>query len=117
MAGELPTLEVYQAGPTTVIGFGGRDVLEDVNVAAYRKELIQLIERENCQVLAVDLTGVKLVPSGLLGLLTSIREHGVAVHIYNPSDDVREVLATTRLDTLMEVHDVDVDVPTRDDAP
>ncbi|WP_437230553.1 STAS domain-containing protein [Planctomicrobium sp. SH661] len=109
MAADLePILEVYQTGPTTVVGFGGRDVLMDVNVAACRDELVELIRRENCSVVAFDLTGVRLLPSGLLGLLASLRNNSVSVHLYNPSSDVREVLSITGLDKLMEVHEIEV---------
>ncbi|WP_437204656.1 STAS domain-containing protein [Planctomicrobium sp. SH664] len=101
-----PILEVYAKGPTTVVGFGGRDVISDANVAACREELLQLMEDERCTTMAVDLTGVTFLPSGLLGLLASIRNHGAKVHLYNPCDEIREVLATTRLDTLMEIHDI-----------
>ena len=107
MAGD-PILEVYSVGPTTVVGFGGRDLLDTVNLAACRDEVVALISREQCQVLAFDLTGVKLIPSGLLGLLASIRQLGAEVHLYNPSQDVREVLDVTGLDRLMPVHEVDL---------
>jgi len=103
-----PILEVYQTGPTTVVGFGGRDVLMDVNVAACRDELIALIQREKCSIVAFDLTGVRLLPSGLLGLLSSLRHNGVQVHLYNPSADVREVLSLTNLDQIMQIHEIDV---------
>jgi anti-anti-sigma factor len=102
-------LQIYEEGPVTVVGFGGSDVLDDVNVAVCRDEMLALVDRTQCQTLAVDLTGVKLVPSGLLGLLASIRRRGVDVHIYNPSPDVREVLSVTNLDRLMPVHDVAFD--------
>ncbi len=106
MPGE-PIMEVYSVGPTTVVGFGGRDLLDSVNLAACREEIVALIAREKCHVLAFDLSGVKLIPSGLLGLLASIRQLGAEVHLYNPSDDVREVLSVTNLDRLMPVHEID----------
>lgn len=108
MSVEQPILEVYRAGPTTVVGFGGRNVFDEVNVAACREELLHLIQRENCRTLAVDLTGVLLLPSGLLGVLTSVHKRGVEVHVYNPSDDVRDVLETTRLNTMIQVHEVPI---------
>lgn len=113
MPGDSSLLHVYEEGPVSVIGFAGRDVLDDVNVAACRDEMMSLVDRTHCQTLAVDLTGVKLVPSGLLGLLASIRRRGVDVHIYNPSPDVREVLAVTNLDRLMPVHDLAFDHSSR----
>ena len=106
-----PILEVYSTGSTTVVGFGGRDVFDDANVAVYREELVKLIEEVGCETLAFDLTGVKFLPSGLLGLLTTLRNHNVQVHIYNPSPDVREALSITHLDTLMTVHDINVAPP------
>ncbi len=111
-----PILEVYRIGPTTIVGFGGRDVLDTVNVAVCREEILSLIEKVKCEVLAFDLTGVKLLPSGLLGLLTSIAKQDVAVHLYNPSEDIRDVLETTKLNTLMEVHEVEIPEATGDSA-
>lgn len=99
-----PILEVYSVGPTTVVGFGGRDVLDDVNLVACREEILALIEREKCDTIAFDLTGVTLLPSGMLGLLASMRQHGAEVHLYNPSDDVRDVLEVTNLKQLMPIH-------------
>ena len=101
-------LHVYKAGKLTVVGFGGHDVLDHVNVSDCRDELAALIEQNKCEVLAFDLTGVKLMPSGLLGLLASLRRLGVEVHLYNPSDDIREVLEITKLDQVMQVHQVPV---------
>lgn len=104
-----PIIEVYSSGPTTVVGFGGRDLLDDVNVAACREDLMTIIRDHQCKVLAFDLTGVVLVPSGLLGLLASMRREGLQIHLYNPSDDVREVLSVTHLDQVMPVHELDID--------
>lgn len=103
-----PPIEVYAAGPTTVVGFGGEDLPDNVNLVACREWLVGLIRQQRCQVLAFDLTGVRLVPSGLLGLLASLRNEGVEVHLYNPSSDVREVLEITHLNQLMPVHEVEV---------
>lgn len=104
----LSQLEVYQAGELTVIGFGGREVLDRVSLADCRTELFQLISEHHCQTLAIDLTGIRLIPSGLLGMLCSIRRQGIAVHLYNASQDVREVLEITKLSTLMELCEVEI---------
>ena len=102
-------LQVYQVGPTTVVGFGGEDVLDDVNVVVYRDAMEELLRNHDVSVLAVDLTGVRLIPSGLLGLMASMRSHGVEVHVCNPSEDVREVLSVTNLDRLMPVREVEIE--------
>ncbi|MDP1796121.1 MAG: STAS domain-containing protein [Planctomycetaceae bacterium] len=99
-------LEVYEAGPLTVVGFGGREVLDHINVAECRDELISLIREHQCESLAVDLTGVRLIPSGLLGLLASIHKLGVDLHLYNACDDIREVLEITKLNQLIQLHEV-----------
>jgi anti-sigma B factor antagonist len=104
----VPALEVYQPGELTVIGFGGREILDDLNLAECRDDLLELIREHDCRVLAFDLTGVRLVPSGLLGLLASIRRLDVEVHLYNVSDDIREVLEITKLDQLLELHEVEL---------
>jgi anti-sigma B factor antagonist len=102
------TLEVYKTGPLTVVGFGGVEILDQIDLAACRNEIVQLLEQTQCKVLGFDLTGVKLIPSGLLGLLASLRRMGIEVHLYNPSPDVKDVLEVTQLHTLMPVHYVDV---------
>ena len=99
-------MHVYQTGPLTVVGFAGRDVPDEVCIAGYRDQMNKLIEEHQVQVMAVDLSGVKLVPSGMLGLLTSIRKKVVRVELYNPSDDVREVLRITNLEKLFDIKSV-----------
>ena len=106
----LPTdnsvLKVYQTGELTVLGFGGQDVPDEVCIAGYRTQLFDLIEQHKCKVIAFDLTGVKLVPSGMLGLLVSIRKRVGTVELYNPSVDVMEVLKLTNFDRMFEIKQV-----------
>jgi hypothetical protein len=99
-------LKVYQTGELTVVGFGGRDVPDEVCIAAYRTQLFDLISQHSCKVLAFDLTGVQLVPSGMLGVLSSLRQRLERVEIYNPSPDVRDVLRITKLDRLFDIKEV-----------
>ena len=108
MPTEQGVLHVYEKGPLTVVGFGGQDVLDHVNVAEFRDEVSAMIRENDCKVLAFDLTGVKLIPSGLLGLLASLRQMDVEVHLYNPSDDIRDVLEITKLDQIMQVHELEL---------
>lgn len=108
MSLEQNELQVYETGPLTVVGFGGRQILDQVNLSGCRAEIMELVEKHGTKTIAFDLTGVKLVPSGMLGLLASLRKLGIEVQVYNPSPDVEEVLEVTRLKQLMTVHHIDV---------
>lgn len=99
-------LKVYQTGELTVVGFGGKDVPDEVCIAAYRQQLFDLIAQHGTKVLAFDLSGVQLVPSGMLGVLSSLRQRVERLEIYNPSPDVREVLRITRLERLFDIKEV-----------
>jgi anti-anti-sigma factor len=102
-------LDVYQSGELTVVGFGDREILDQVDLSACRAEIIALVEKHGCKTLAFDLSGVKLIPSGMLGLLASLRRMNIAVHLYNPSPDIVEVLQITRLSDVLPIHYIDVD--------
>ena len=54
-------------GCLTVVGFGGQDIFDTVNITEFRDELSALIEDAQREMLVIDLTGMKLIPSGLLG--------------------------------------------------
>ena len=107
MAVRRDTIDVYRAGPLTVVGFGDRDAL-DLSVVACQSELSQVLRDSNCHTLAVDLTGVRLVASGMLGVFASIQRRGVRVLLFNPSPDLVEVLEITKLDRLLPIHRVEV---------
>lgn len=102
-------LKVYSAGEVTVLGFGGQDVPSEFNASNYRAAIADLVKQHRSSVVAFDLTGVRLVPSGMLGLLVSLtRIEGLPlkIQVYNPSDDVREVMAITKLNRMIEIHEL-----------
>ncbi|MEQ9411903.1 MAG: STAS domain-containing protein [Fuerstiella sp.] len=104
-------LKVYSVGETTVLGFDGQDVPSEFNAAHYRAAISDLLVANQSNTVAFDLTGVTLVPSGMLGLLASLKSlNGLQpnVQVFNPSKDVVEVLRITKLNTMIEVHEVDV---------
>jgi hypothetical protein len=103
-------LKIYQTGELTVVGFGGQDVPDEVCIAGYRDQLNKLLDDNNCKVLAFDLSGVRLVPSGMLGVLTTLRKRVERLEIYNASDNIQEVLRLTNLVKLFDLRDVDVDL-------
>jgi anti-sigma B factor antagonist len=104
-------LKIYSVGETTVLGFAGQDVPSEFNAAHYRAAITDLVKANQSTKIAFDLTGVRLVPSGMLGLwvsLSRIPDHPLKVQIFNPSDDVREVLAITKLHSIFDIMEVDV---------
>jgi anti-anti-sigma factor len=101
-------LEVYSLGKLTVLGFGGRPMLDHLNVAECRDWIVDLIKANGIESLAFDLTGVVVVPSGFLGLLASLRKVGPEVLLFNVCDDIREVLEITHLDRMLTIHQVEV---------
>jgi anti-sigma B factor antagonist len=103
-------LNVYQTGKLTVVSFVSAEHLDQIVVSECRAEIADLIKIYSCEVLAFDLTSVKLVPSGMLGMLASLGRLGVQVLVFNPSDEIREVLEITRLDSLLQVQHVEVKV-------
>lgn len=103
---EENVLKIYQTGELTVIGFGGDDVPDEVCISNYRHQLFELIEKHNVKTMAFDLSGVVLVPSGMLGVLSSIAKRVNKVEIYNPSKDVLDVLKLTKLATLFDIKEV-----------
>jgi anti-anti-sigma factor len=105
---EPVTFQVYQTGELSVVGFGSATVLDRLDLGRCRDELAAFIRDHGCKFLAFDLTGIKVFPSGMLGLLASLRKMGVEVHLYNPSEDVSEVLEITGLVRFMHLHQVDV---------
>ncbi len=100
-------LQVYEAGKTTVVGFGGEEILDNINIAECRDDLLALVKEHNAEVVAFDLTGVRLIPSGLLGLMASFRKLDLKIQVFNPSTEVREVFAMTMFDQLIEVRELD----------
>lgn len=99
-------LRVYETGPVTVLGFGGGEISDPIDLGACRAELSSLLQQHQCETLGLDLTGVKYIPSSLLGMLVSLRQQGIDIHLYNPSSDVREVLQITGLERMFETHDL-----------
>ena len=100
----ISELEVYEAGQLTVIGFGGREVLDDLNMAECRDEIaeLELVEEERlCQAHGIQFLSFPItdrsVPSSeddfkelVKGLEKLIQEgKNVAVHCRQGDRDCR----------------------------
>ena len=96
-------LTVHEAGKFTVVGFGGADVPDDVSIDTYREQLFRLVEEQGCETIAFDLTGVRMIPSGIVGLLVSLKTRGLRVVLTNASNEVQTVLERTKLASMFEL--------------
>jgi len=100
-------LQVYSVDPV-VVGFGGVSIPDDHNLSAYRDELLSLLNEHGQQQLSFDLTGVILVPSGIVGLLVSLVRQQISVSVFNASQEVKEVFEVTQVNQLITLRDVPV---------
>ncbi|MEM7812240.1 MAG: STAS domain-containing protein [Planctomycetota bacterium] len=107
-AGKPSTFDVHETGPPTVIAFGDRDQ-SDVSTPAGLAELDGLLASADSSRLVVDLAGVRLIASGVLGMLARTANRGVDVTLLNASADIVEVLEVTNLDKLISVEAGDGD--------
>jgi len=99
-------LKISCHGPSITIGFNRVDLPDEVCIASYREQVFQLLDKHpECQSLTFDVTGIKMMPSGMLGLLASLKKRVNDIEVLNPSRDVREALRVTRLNTLFKVRD------------
>ena len=106
MAFTPTTFQIYQAGELSVVGFETHTNLHQLALARCREELAKLVEENECRFLAFDLTNIRVFPSGMLGLLASLRRLNVEVHLYNASADIVEVLEITGLKRFVRLHQV-----------
>jgi len=99
-------LKITTHGTAITIGFNRVDIPDEVCIAGYRDQVFQLLDKHpDCKTLTFDVTGIKLMPSGMLGLLASLKKRVSDIEVLNPSRDVREALRVTRLNTLFKIRD------------
>ncbi len=99
----LGNLTVYESGKSTVVGFGGIDVPDDVSIDTCREQLFRLVEEQGCETITFDLTGVRMIPSGIVGLFVSLKTRGLQVVLFNASNEVRTVLERMKLASMFQL--------------
>jgi len=96
-------LTFVRDGSRVIVGFNSKDVPDEVCVAGYREQLLKIVQESGCSTLTFDLTGIRIIPSGMLGLLVTMKNRGQAIEILNPSAEIQEVLRVTRLLSLFTI--------------
>jgi hypothetical protein len=93
-------LRITRQGRRVAIALNGRAIGEDATcLANMRDDLLELIASGEFDCVIFDLTGVKVVLRGLLGLLACAHEQGCEVELLNPSQELQEIVRNAKLDT------------------
>ena len=61
--------------------------------------------RQEGRNVTLDLTGVDAIDAAGIGSLVSLQASGIYLTLLNPTDQVREVLRVTQIDSIFEIHD------------
>jgi hypothetical protein len=76
----------------TIISLDNIEIWDGADLALLRETLTQLIERQNCQTVGVDMQYVKYIPSGFFGMLFDWHERGASIRLYASQPHVRNML-------------------------
>jgi len=61
--------------------------------------------RQKGRNVTLDLTGVDAIDAAGIGCLVSLQASGIYLKLLNPTDQVREVLRVTQIDSIFEIRD------------
>jgi anti-sigma B factor antagonist len=101
MTDSFQVVDVRETGPRSMVGLKSDRLSDESIVQRLFDELDQLVRTSGCEVLAIDLEGIRLLPSHFIGQLVSLRRR-VRIELLNTSEYVGLVLQTARLSKLFE---------------
>ena len=61
--------------------------------------------RQEGRIVTLDLTGVDAIDAAGIGSLVSLQASGIYLTLLNPTEQVREVLRVTQLESIFEIRD------------
>jgi anti-anti-sigma regulatory factor len=108
MASATDFLRVFEWGETTVVGFVGPVLPDQLDLDSIRQDLGAMLRQNGSSAIAFNLSGVAFLPSAILGLLAALTRDGFQVHLHTPSANLRSVLEVTHLNRLFTVHELGV---------
>lgn len=92
-------LRIIRQDRRLTIEFNGQMIGEDTACLAHiHQEMFDLLDSAEFDCVIVDLTGIKVVPRGLLEMLSTAAEHGCDVELLNPSQELLQILRAAKLD-------------------
>lgn len=105
-AAESPfLLKVTQDGPVTVVGFHRVPCHDFGWISGCRAELYHLLDETGTKSIRLDISGMLVVPSEMLGLMVSVLKRGCAVEIVNATPEARDIFRVTNLDKILAVRE------------
>ena len=110
-----PSLEVHHEEGRTLVRLSGFDSLNESNCDLFGRALSDLIDARSRPSVVLDLTPVRYATSRALGQFVALnrqaRSSGGRFVLSNPGPALTELLAVTRLDTVLEVERGDAAAP------
>jgi anti-anti-sigma regulatory factor len=114
MSDKLPVFVVKETGERPVIAFRDWDVvrhrlfyLEEAYVAGVKKEVEQLFANNRCDVVAIDMAGVDVVPSTFLAVLVALSAGELRIELLNASKSFLRLLETTKIGQFVVCRDAE----------
>ncbi len=76
----------------TVMDLGEMDIWDGADLSLLRDTLLELIQDQKKEMIGVDMTFVKYIPSGFFGMLYDWHEKGIEFFLYTPQPNVGQML-------------------------
>jgi hypothetical protein len=98
-------LSLEHSGWQISIVFNYKDMPDETRVFRYRSQLRDFVRRTNCKSLRFDLTGIKVLPSRMLGFFILLKNEGHDIELVNLAQGVQDIFRITRLGPLFRIRD------------
>jgi anti-sigma B factor antagonist len=109
-------LEVAKNGNVIVVRLGRHRVLDELTANKISGELLGMVDRPDCQRLLLDFSDVAQLSSTMLTTLVKLHRRmvpkGEKLRLCGLNPQLRSVFATTRLDCLFDIIDIEAKVLT-----
>lgn len=85
-------LDIHREDNAATVGLDQIEIWDGADLALLREVLTELIERDGCRSIGVNLHSVKYIPSGFFGMLYEWYEDGIRVQLHSPQPNVENML-------------------------
>ena len=92
MASRKQRLSIHHWDNVAVIDLGGMDIWDGADMSLLRETLSNLIERDRCPAVGVNMEHVKYIPSGFFGMLFDWHDRGIEMSLFTPQANVSRML-------------------------